>query len=187
VIAAVVGGMKLELPIVVTYDDRASAIPGVELLARSLNRYSPSLELHIYSPFDTIAERLSDVPRLKFIKTTDLVGRGWNAKPAILLRAFTTTGRALWLDTDVVVMGDVGSLIGRFDRDTFVVGQEFRGTAGAGGRIRAQGYGLKPLRFLPYPVNSGSIIASTRHRRLLVEWSALLSDSGIKRRNPDRW
>jgi hypothetical protein len=168
--------MKGELPIVVAYEDRASTIPGVEILARSLNRYSPSLELHVYSPLDAIAKRLSDLPRLKFIKTTELVGRGWNAKPAILLRALTTSGRVLWLDTDVVVTGDIASLVGRFEHDALVVGQEFRGTAGAGGHIRAQGYGLTPSRFLPYPVNSGSIIASARHRRLLVEWSALLSD-----------
>jgi hypothetical protein len=163
-------------PVVVAYEDRMCAIPGVEILARSLDRYSPGSELHIYSPLDSIAERLSDLSRLKFIRTTDLIGRGWNAKPAILLRALATSERVLWLDTDVVVTGDICSLIDRFERHAFVVGQEFRGTAGAGGHIRAQAYGLTPSRFLPYPVNSGSIIASPRHRRLLVEWSALLLD-----------
>lgn len=168
--------MQLELPIVVVYEDRAKAIPGVEILARSLNRYSPTLEMHVYSPLDIIAERLSDLPRLKFIKTMDLVGQGWNAKPAVLLRALTTSERVLWLDSDVVVMGDIRSLIGRFEKDAFVVGQEFRGFAQAGGHIRANGFGLAPLRVLPYAVNSGSIIVSRSHRWLLGEWSALLSD-----------
>src|ERR1700737_3366792 len=115
----------MKMPIVVTYEDRTSAIPGVELLARSLNLYSPSLELHVYSPLDTIADRLSDLPRLKFIKTTDLIGRGWNAKPTILLRALMGSEWALWLDTDVVIVGDIASLIGRFEPDVLVVGQEF--------------------------------------------------------------
>ncbi len=168
--------MQLELPIVVVYEDRPIAIPGVEILARSLNRYSSTLDVHVYSPLDVVAERLSNLPRVKFIKTTDLVGRGWNAKPAVLLRALTTSERVLWLDSDVVVMGDIGSLIGRFENDVLVVGQEFRGFAREGGHIRAKGFGLTPLRVLPYAVNSGSIVASRCHRSLLDEWSALLSD-----------
>jgi hypothetical protein len=168
--------MRLQFPTVVVYEDRARAIPGVEILARSLNRYSPTLEMHVYSPLDAIAERLSDLPRLKFIKTNDLAGEGWNVKPMVLLRALTTSERVLWLDSDVAVMGNIGSLIGRFEGDAFVVGQEFRGFAREGGHIRAKGFGLTPLRELPYAVNSGSILVSRSHRWLLAEWSALLSD-----------
>lgn len=48
--------------------------------------------------------------------------------------------------------------VGQFERDIFVVGQEFRGFAQEGGLIRAKGLGLTPLRVLPYAVNLGSII-----------------------------
>lgn len=168
--------MTSDLPIAVTYEDRGSAIPGVEILARSLNRHSPGLGLHVYSPLEQIAERLVDLPRVKFIKTTDLIGRGWNTKPTILLRALAAAERALWLDTDLVITGDLGSLTGRFKKSAFVVGQEFRGSAGSGGRIRAQGYDLVPRRFLQYHVNSGSIIADRSHRPLLAQWSELLLD-----------
>lgn len=166
----------MKMPIVVTYEDRIRAIPGVEILARSLNHYSPSLELHVYSPLETLAERLSDLPGLKLVGTTDLVGCGWNAKPIILQRALMESDRALWLDTDVVMTGDIVPLLDRFEPRILVVGQEFRGAAGAGGRIRAEGYGLVPSRDPPYPVNSGSILASTQHRDLLTQWSLLLSD-----------
>jgi hypothetical protein len=167
--------MRANLPTVVCYEDRSSAIPGVELLARSLHHHSPSLDFQIYSPLDVIAEHIADLPRVKYIKTTDLIGCGWNAKPTILLRALTTTERALWLDTDIVVTGDLGSLIAGFDKNVVVVGQEFRGTSGGrGGHVRAKAYGLTPSRTLPYTVNSGSIIMSRMHLDLIEAWSALL-------------
>lgn len=168
--------MSLNLPIVVTYEDRPSAVPGVELLARSLERYSPSLRVEVYSPLEIIADRLANLPRLKFIRTDDLVRRGWNVKPVILLRALTMHGRAFWLDTDVIISGDIGSLINRFDHDAFVVGQEFRASDKGGGKMRALAYGLTPSRHLPYQVNSGSILACQQHRVVLEKWSALLMD-----------
>jgi hypothetical protein len=169
-------GMRLNSPIVVAYEDRSSAIPGVELLARSLQRHSPDLNLHIYSPLDAAAERLTGLRTVTFIRTTDLVNRGWNAKPSILLRALKEHERVLWLDTDVIISGDIGSLIDRFDKDAVVVGQEFRGKSGDGGYIRAKAYGLAPSRPLPHTVNSGSIIVSRKHRSLIEAWSALLSN-----------
>jgi hypothetical protein len=160
---------------VVVYEDRASAIGGVEILVRSLVRYSPAMKVQVYSPFREIKSRLRDASRFEFINTTDLVGLGWNAKPAVLLRALAQAERVLWLDSDIVITGDISSLIARFGDEALIVGQEFRGFAWRGGQIRATGFGLKPLRRLPYAVNSGSIVAGRHHRELLSAWSALLS------------
>ena len=168
--------MQLNLPIVVAYEDRASAIPGVELLARSLQHHSPNLKLLIYSPLEAIADRLTDLLSVSFIKTTDFADYGWNAKPAVLLRALTEHEQVLWLDTDVIINGDIGSLLAKFENGTLVVGQEFRGNARDGGSIRATAYGFTPTRTLPHAVNSGSVLVSRMHGDLLRAWSALLSD-----------
>jgi hypothetical protein len=161
--------------VVVTYEDRSSAIPGIELLARSLQRHSPEIELHIYSPLDGLPQRLADVRNATLVQTTDLLGQGWNVKPSVLLRALVGHERVLWLDTDIIVTSDIQFLIRRFDKDATVVGQEFRGLSGNGGPLRAQAYGLAPARSLPYSVNSGSLIVSREHRSLLQAWSRLLS------------
>jgi hypothetical protein len=172
--------MSSSAPIVIAYEDRLSAMPGVELLARSLNRHSPTLKFHIYSPLDTIARRLADLTSVSVIITDEFNNRGWNVKPEILLRALTEHRRVFWLDTDVIITGNIGSLIKRFDEDAFVVGQEFRGNSGKGGHIRATAYGLQPSRLLPHTINSGSIIASRTHIHLIEEWSKLLSGAEYK-------
>jgi hypothetical protein len=168
--------MHSELPIVVTYEDRPSAIPGAELLARSLNRHSPHLQLKIYSPLGEIGDRLADLPRVTYVRSDDLSNRGWNVKPEILRRALATHDRVLWLDTDIVITSDIERLISRFDYDAFVVGQEFRLVAEQAGCARAEAYGLTPDRPPPYAVNSGSILASRRHQMLIEKWSTLLSN-----------
>jgi len=168
--------MSFGSPVVVAYEDRSSAIPGVELLARSLQRHSPGLNLYVYSPLDVLAELLADFTNVTFVKTVDLVNCGWNAKPVILLRALTEYESVFWLDTDVIITGDIGSFVARFDKDAVVVGQEFRGMSDNGGHIRARAYGLVPARSLPRSVNSGSIVISRKHRDLIKAWSALLSD-----------
>jgi hypothetical protein len=169
--------MSSNSPVVVTYEDRTSAIPGVELLARSLKHHSPTLHMEIYSPLAVLATRLADLSQLTFIRTDYLVRSGWNVKPKILLRALGRCSRVFWLDTDIVITGDVESPIERFDQEALVVGQEFRGLSGTGGHIRALAYGLTPARALPYPINSGSILACQQHRSLIEKWSALLSDT----------
>ncbi len=164
------------LPLVVTYEDRVSALPGVELLARSLARHAPSMRLRVYSPLPQVAALAAQLPNLDASHTDALQGRGWNVKPTVLGWALDDVESALWLDTDIIVAGDLAALVGRFPADALVVGQEFRGNKERGGSLRAEGWGLPVGRLLPYHVNSGSVRALRSHRALLDHWSRLLAD-----------
>lgn len=162
------------LPVVLAYEDRGSALPGLEILARSLYRHCPDLVLEVYSPLEEVARRLGDLPSVCWIPTRDLLGRGWNAKPLILQRGLEAHERVLWLDTDVVVTGDLVRRVNQYEGGALVVGQEFRGAPALASKLRAQGFGLEVARSIPFAVNSGSILADRSHLGLIRRWSQLL-------------
>ena len=164
------------LPLVVTYEDRTSALPGVELLARSLARHAPTMRLRVYSPLPEVAALAEQIPGMEAVHTDALKGRGWNVKPTVLGWALDDVEAALWLDTDIVIAGDLAALAAGWPDEALVVGQEFRGNKERGGSLRAEGWGLPVGRLLPYHVNSGSVRALRKHRALLGEWSRLLAD-----------
>lgn len=168
------------LPVIVAYEDRTSAIPGVELLARSLLRHSPGLRLEVHSPLEEVRDRLADLPNAAWIPAGDLAGRGWNAKPIILSRGLDAHERVLWLDTDIVLRADLVPRLREFTRGTFVVGQEYRAIAPLASELRAEGFGLKVVRKVPHGINSGSVLADRSHRPLLDRWLALLGHDAYR-------
>lgn len=164
------------LPLVVTYEDRKSALPGVELLARSLARHAPSLRLMVFSPLTEVGELAARLPNMQAAFTEELIGHGWNVKPTVLLWALDLAPEVLWLDTDIIVSGDLTALMQAVPDDAFVVGQEFSGIREKGGQVRAEKWGFEVGRLIPYHVNSGSIRALLTHRALLEDWRDLLND-----------
>jgi hypothetical protein len=151
-----------------------TAAPGVELLVRSLALHSPSLAIAIFSPLDDLARLASEFDQVRWIATLDLAGRGWNAKPVILARGLELSERVLWLDSDVIMIGDIVPHLARYDADSLVVGQEFLDRAEKRSVLRAEGFGFKVARPIPYAVNSGSIVANRNHLPLLETWFDLL-------------
>lgn len=171
---------QAKLPVIVTYEDRPDVFVGAELLARSVARHVPELSFVLYSPSEELAARLSDLPNLRWVKTDDLVGHGWNVKPTILLRALAEYERVLWLDTDIIIAGDLAPRLARFDPDTVVLGQEYRARGEPGGSLRAKAHGLIPARSLPHHVNSGTVMVSRCHAPMLEAWSALLDSEAYR-------
>lgn len=170
----------LSLPVAVTYEDRPDALAGVELLARTLARQAPQMRLWVYSPRPEIAERLADLPQVAW-RRVDLAGKGWNAKPAILSQALADLAherapesQAVWIDSDIVVTGDVAALLSGFDPATLVVSEDHPTPAAFDSEVRARAYGLDCRRILPEYVNSGVVMVSGHHRALLKAWSDLL-------------
>lgn len=165
------------MPLVVIYEDRTTAVPGVELLVRSLALHSPSLAVAIFSPLEDMARLTAEFAQVRWIPTHDLVGRGWNAKPIILARGLELSERVLWLDSDVIMIGDIVPHLAHYEAGSFVVGQEFLDRAEKRSLLRAEGFGLRMARAIPYAVNSGSIVAGRGHLPLLQAWLDLLQRS----------
>jgi hypothetical protein len=161
-------------PVVVTYEDREEALPGVEILACSLHRHSPGLAMMVYSPLAEVAARLGDLPNLIWVPAHDLIGQGWNIKPIILRRALESHERVLWLDTDIVLCGDLRRQIARFSTDALVVSQVWRTAHPVDSELRAQGFGFEVARTFPFGISTGSILAGRHHASLFERWQTLL-------------
>lgn len=174
-------------PVVVTYEDRISALPGVEILARSLHRHSPELPVLVYSPFAETAERLADLPNVSWVPTEDLIGRGWNAKPIIMLRALETHEQALWLDTDIAICGDLRPQLARVAPDALVVAQAWRRNKPIASELRVRGFGLAMGRPIALGVCSGSMRAGRRHIALLERWLALTETDDYRAAQTMAW
>jgi hypothetical protein len=167
-------------PVVVTYEDRENALPGVEILACSLHRHSPGLAMMVYSPLAEVAARLGDLPNVTWVPTHDLIGQGWNVKPIILRRGLESHERVLWLDTDIVLCGDLRRQIARFATDALVVSQEWRTMGPMASELRARGFGLEVARTIPFGVCSGSILAGRHHASLFERWLTLLEGDAYR-------
>lgn len=161
--------------IFVTYEDRLEAFEGLPLLLYSINKESPNSKFLVFTPLENLRSKIN-LDSVFIKKTEDLKERGWNVKPEILLRSLEEYDRAVWLDTDILVTGDISVFIDKFDKNTFVVGQDFRMNGLVGGELRARAFSLSPVRNLDYAVNSGVIIATKRHLSLLQSWKKVLND-----------
>jgi hypothetical protein len=159
--------------IICTYEDRLPALAGVELLARSLKRFNPRWRLTVWSPYQREAVTGLSEDDVEWRTTTELVGSGWNVKPTILLRGLREARRAMWFDSDIIVIGPIERIFGK-DEQNLLVSQEFRDSGKMGSQLRVLSWGWPLERTLPFHVNSGAILATHHHAALLTEWERTL-------------
>ncbi|MBT8471098.1 MAG: hypothetical protein HKN14_06135 [Marinicaulis sp.] len=158
----------------VTYEDRPEAVVGVALLARSLVEHNPGAKLLVYSPLSSVSDAVAGLETVEHIYTDEYVGSGWNVKPHVLLRALDIVETAIWLDTDIVVTGDLRTQIEKIDADAVAVSQDFRMPGEVGSHLRVKDFQLPPGRPLEYAVNGGSILVRRQHRALVEAWRDIL-------------
>lgn len=150
-------------------------MPGLELLARSLQDHAPGFRLLCFSGLQE-ARRIASAVPIVDIADEPIAASGWSVKPEVLLRTLERAPAALWLDTDVIVSGDLGRVIADFPDDALVVGEEFRYPQPGGCAARARAWKLEIGRDLRWMVNSGSVRVTRRHIPLLRQWQTMLQD-----------
>jgi len=161
-----------------TYEDRADAFLGVQLLALSLSRYATrNPRLIVYgrpgkTP-DWFREWAREVPlqiRIDVREHPHDHLTGWNVKARLILDCFHEGfSRVTWLDSDMIVNRPIEDFFDRFGR-AFVLASE----PGVPDRRRTEFLGLdyeEPLAFCP---NTCIIQASRDHEPLLTEWVRLI-------------
>ncbi|GGB35377.1 hypothetical protein GCM10011380_25980 [Sphingomonas metalli] len=141
---------------------------------------APNLHLLIYSPLPAASALVTELPNVAVRDTRSFNGSGWSVKPEVLLRTLGEAEKALWLDTDVIVSGDLERLIASWPRDAIVVGEEFRYRQPGGCSSRARAWGLTVARELDWMTNSGSLRVTQAHRTLLEAWRAMMADPRFK-------
>lgn len=176
--------------LIVTHDDRREAQVGMKALVLSLERHCPSVPIVVSCPNpDTEFERwLARYPHVSLLVDRSLSDRGWNIKPHILLR-FLNEGHdeVLWLDSDVILADDFRPRLATSGPEELVVSEEFYWGVFKGGTIRAELWGLRPGRPLPYSLSSGVLRVSPGHRELLEAWQALLDSEVYVRAQGRAW
>ncbi len=162
---------------------------GVKLTVLSLARHWPSLEVAVHVPgapagFHEWLGRQPNAFRAEAVLHDD----GWNVKPSLLLHHLAA-GRApvIWVDSDIVLMGDLAARLAR-EPDDALVGTEDVWWGRAQGRAdRTEAWGFTPGKVLPRTFNTGLVRATPTHVPLLEAWHELLQTEQYRRAQGSPW
>ncbi|HWI19542.1 MAG TPA: hypothetical protein VNT81_17430 [Vicinamibacterales bacterium] len=166
--------------IVCTAEDRPHALVGLKLLALSLERHCPGVELHAFSPlFPRAFEQWARTHRsLKLCATRAGWPSSWNTKPTILLdRLDAGFDDVVWIDADVVLTRDFRAAWGALSQDTMVVaGEPASPIGGDGSALRTEAFGFTVGRAFPVAINSAVVRITRTHQPLVAAWRELLQE-----------
>jgi hypothetical protein len=162
-------------------EDRSNATVGVKLLVLSVSRTSPGLSIDV-----TVSKEMEPglvawakglgLDNVRFRTEKSWTGSGWNVKPGKLLEQLDEgQTEVVWIDTDIIANRDLRPMLAGLSDDTVALGQEFQGRHENGGRMRAERWGLKYGRHLPYSMNGGFLRFTHKHRAYLEKYRELLS------------
>ena len=166
------------LPVpVIMFDDRP-VLTGAKLAMLSLARHCPSQQVVAFLPsasdeFVAWAARLGNVEVRR--SRESLIGNGWNVKPtAILTMMDEGHEQVTWLDTDIIVRGDLMARVNSISAECIVATEEYFWGQRQGDPLRTTGLGLTPARVLTSTVNTGLIRLAKVHRHLIEHWASIM-------------
>jgi hypothetical protein len=156
--------------LVCLYEDRPQQVPGLKLLILSLRRYCPSWPVRLRFPAisDNLRVWLASFPNVTVIDQGLNISGSYNIKPTVLLDGLSTTDECIWLDTDVLVNGDL-AVLERIPPEVLIVTQD-PWEYSLGSTHRCATWGLSAGRELDGPLNSAVVRVTRRHRELLSTW-----------------
>jgi hypothetical protein len=162
-------------------EDRPNFEPSVKLLLMSLAKHSPSLPIYLIFPPATrkFISWLSNY-RLVTLSTDRLQGTSsYNVKPHAMLRLMQDGhDEVLWIDSDIIVAGDVNGMLAELSNDEFVATEEALWSPHDDHDAwRARKWGLQVGRVLPFALNTGVVRATLLHQPLLQRWQELLESA----------
>lgn len=160
--------------LVCLYEDRPQQVPGVKLLVLSLSRHCPSWPILLRFPGigEALEKWLRRFRNVTVCREPLAVSGSYNVKPSVLLDGLSIDRECLWLDTDVLVNGDLSPLA-REPWETLIATQDPWEYA-SGSTHRCGTWSLPVGRDMPGPLNSAVVRVSIRHQMLLSSWQRLL-------------
>ncbi len=118
-------------------------------------------------------------PQVELISTPLEGANSWNCKPHALLRLLPTADaetQLVWLDSDLMLTGDLRARLASGGLETLVLTQEPVNQPARGTEIRTRGWELPVGRALEDSLNSCVIRVTQAHESLLRRWHQLLAD-----------
>lgn len=171
------------------YEDRPEGEVGLRLALVSLWRNCPGARVVVFvrAASDGFRAWFARRPGGEMVDVSADFPRGWDAKPACLLQLLDRGApAAVWLDSDLVVTGDLVAWMGRRPVDALVVAEEPPHLSVRGTRCRARALGLPEGRELGFTVNTCLIRVTAGHRPLLEAWRQLLGCADYQREQRER-
>ena len=151
-------------------EDRPREARPLRFLLASLARHCPAAAVRLYYPpaDDDLAAWIDTLPGVVLRRDwPGEAGAGWNVKPDALLDTLADFDEAVWLDSDLVLAGDIRPLVDA-PAETVAVAEEPAKTPFAGDaadRCRAWGWPVgRPLA----QINSSVLRLTRRHLGLLA-------------------
>src|SRR3954470_9726146 len=184
------GGLYTIRMRVCVYEDRPTDAVGVKILVLSLLQHCPGTSIDLQLPFASpdLVRWFEGKPGVRVSTARDPSRSGYQVKARLLLAAPDAGAtEAVWLDTDIVVAGDLAGKLAAFPADAIVVAQEYFGAPGQGGSQRTRALGLEPGRRMPDTANSCVVRVTPAHRELLEEWDRLLTSDGYREAQAKQW
>jgi hypothetical protein len=157
-------------------EDRVAFEPSLKILLLSLNAHYPGNEISLFYPpaNQNFLAWIEKFPQIR-IQTDHLAeGVRWNVKPQAILRLLDQGfDEVIWIDSDVIVTGNIAPILSGLESQIFLVSDEGR-DRNAQNALRAQLWGFPVGRVLPFVPNSGVFRATKDHYPLMERWWELL-------------
>ena len=157
---------------------------GVKLIAASLARHAPQWPVLAYlsEPLrSTIEAQLKSIhPNLRVLEYRG--PENWSCKPAVLLQALADAPgmRLLWLDVDILVVGDPSPLA-RVDNGTLIIAEESNPNDNALVARRQEVLGMESTPPRETTISSCVIGVTEAERPMLTRWQALMQHEAFLR------
>jgi hypothetical protein len=161
-------------------ETRASAEVPLKLTLLSIAAHNSDVVIHLcYPPADErFANWLERVPQVRLTTNPIRGASGWNIKPYALMDLLDEgINEAVWIDSDVIVTGEIRPKFARLGPDTLVVTEEGLSGLQDPDALRARAWRFKVGRTLPFAANTGVLRVCREHLPLLQAWRGLLESS----------
>lgn len=170
-------------------EDRPSHLIGVEILIASLARRSPQCRTVLCDPpaseaFEAWISRCRQVS----VHRCGRGANGWDAKPQVLLEMLDQGWqRVTWLDSDLVLLGDLGARLNDLGKATMLIAEDVWWARAQGRGDRTLAWGLELGRPPRRGVNTAVVSVTAEHRPLLAQWAEMLTDEAYRRAQQLPW
>jgi hypothetical protein len=172
-------------------EDRPVCEPALRLLLLSLDLHNPEKTISLFYPVAS-EEFLQWVRRFEQVRVqTDRLRSGfeWDVKPqAMMLLLEQGFDEAIWIDSDIVVTGEVSRVFGDLRSDCIAATEDALGDdRNDENALRTRLWGLPVGRVLPFGLNSGVCRITKHHYHLMERWWELLQSEAYRAVQRREW
>jgi hypothetical protein len=179
----------VSLPVVCIHEDRSESLIGVKLTVLSLARHAPRLRVLVSCPGAgaEFAAWLEAQPNASRVQLTSVRGTAWNIKPSVLLELLDSHPDVVWLDSDIIVAGDIEVHLVALSPDVIVTAEETYWGQRQGDDFRTSAWGLESTRTFACTMNTGVLRVTREHIDMLEAWQAMLAHPAYLRAQAGPW